>query len=179
MQALENYVKQEKLDGILYNMSPSGNFSHGKINGNIYFAIRKQLKDSRCEVSVENLDLYLSEEEYVIPDIMLFCDKNQIKNGKYKGVPKFVVETLSPATALRDKTTKLERYERLGIDEYWIISPKEKSVEIYHRLDQSYKLVNFYILEDDAEDPAYNADTVIQLKSVPIEISLSEIFENL
>lgn len=53
MYALEKYVKQEKIDGVLYNMSPSGTFSHGKINGNIYFCIRKQLKDSRCEVTIE------------------------------------------------------------------------------------------------------------------------------
>lgn len=49
---------------------------HSQINGNIYFALVKQLKNSICAVFIENLDLYLSDDEYVIPDIMLICDRN-------------------------------------------------------------------------------------------------------
>ena len=106
----DDYVRIEKIDGIIYNMSPSGGFMHSQINGNLYHAIRQQLKNSICLVSVENLDLYLSEDEYVIPDIMIICDRNQIKRDKYRGVPKFVAETLSPATSLKDKTIKKEKY---------------------------------------------------------------------
>lgn len=79
---------------------------------------------------MENLDLYLSDDEYVIPDIMLICDRNQVRNDKYRGVPRFVAETLSPATSLKDKTIKKDIYAKLGIDEYWILSPGEKSVEV-------------------------------------------------
>lgn len=119
-------MKTEKIDGVIYNMSPSGGFMHSQINGNIYHALRSQLKNSVCSVSMENLDLYVSDNEYMIPDIMLFCDRKRVIHDKYKGVPRFVVETLSPATAYKDRTVKMKKYASLGIDEYWIISPKEQ-----------------------------------------------------
>lgn len=176
----DDCIKTEKINGIIYNMSPSGGFMHSQINGNIYFALMKQLKSSICAVSMENLDLYLSDEEYVIPDIMLICDRNQIKKDKYRGVPRFVVETLSPATSLKDKTVKKEKYAQLGIDEYWIVSPKERSVEVHYLSDGQYKLVGSYILVEDAEDENYNADTVLTLRAMPsVSIVLKEIFENI
>ena len=52
-------MKTEKIDGVIYNMSPSGGFMHSQINGNIYHALRSQLKNSVCSVSMENLDLYV------------------------------------------------------------------------------------------------------------------------
>lgn len=177
---LDDYKKTEKINGIIYNMSPSGGFRHSQINGNLYYTLSRQLRGSVCAVSIENLDLYLSDDEYVIPDIMLICDRKQIKNDKYIGVPRFVAETLSPATSLKDKTVKKEKYEQLGIDEYWIISPKEKSVEIYYLENGHYRMVGCYILVEDEADENYNADTVLKLKAMPnVSVVLREIFENI
>ncbi|MBQ6787947.1 MAG: Uma2 family endonuclease [Lachnospiraceae bacterium] len=176
----DDYKRVEKIDGTIYNMSPSGGFMHSQINGNLYHEIRQQLKKSICVVSIENLDLYLSDDEYVIPDIMIICDRNQIKKDKYRGVPKFVAETLSPATSFKDKTIKKEKYAQLGIDEYWIISPKEHSIEVYYLEDKEYKLVGSHILVEDEEDENYNADLLLTLRSMPtISISLQSIFENI
>lgn len=172
--------RQEKIDGIVYDMSPSGGFMHSQVNGNIYHALRKQLKRSVCSVTIENLDLYLSEDEYLIPDIMLICDRNQIKKDKYRGIPRFVAETLSPGTAMKDRTVKMKKYAQIGVDEYWIISPKERSVEIYYLKDHAYELVGLYILVDDEESEDYNADTVLQLKAMPsISIILRDIFDDI
>ena len=176
----DDYTRTEKIDGVIYNMSPSGGFMHSQINGNIYHSLRQQLKNSVCVVSIENLDLYLSSDEYVIPDIMLICDRSQIKKDKYRGVPRFIVETLSPATAFKDKTTKKEKYAQIGVDEYWIVSPKERSVEIYYLENGNYRLVNMYILEDDETDEHYNANIMINLRAMPnISVQLKEIFENI
>ena len=176
----DDYVKTEKINGIIYNMSPSGSYFHGQINGNIYFSLRNQLKNSICAVSMENLDLYLSEDEYVIPDVMLICDRKQIKKNGYRGVPRLIVETLSPATALKDRTVKKDKYAQIGVDEYWIISPQERSIEIYYLENGGYTLVASYILEDDTTDEHYNAETVITLKAMPsVSVQLREIFENI
>ena len=175
----DDYIKTEKINGVIYNMSPSGSYAHGCINGNIYHSLRGQLKNSLCKVSMENLDLYLSEDEYVIPDIMLICDRKQIKKNGYYGVPRLIVETLSPATALKDKTVKKEKYAELGVDEYWIIQPQGRSLEIYYLEENNYELVASYILEDDETDEHYNAETVITLRSLPnVALSLKEIFED-
>lgn len=175
----DDYNRTEKINGTIYNMSPSGGFKHSQINGNLYHTIRQQLKNSICVVSVENLDLYLSDDEYVIPDVMIMCDRSQIKKDKYHGTPKFVAETLSPATSFKDKTLKKEKYAQLGIDEYWIISPKERSVDVYYLMEHHYQLVSSTILVDDEDDEHYNANLKLTLRALPtISVALGDVFEN-
>jgi Uma2 family endonuclease len=82
---------------------------------------------------------------------MLICDRKHLKGGAYTGVPRFIAETLSPATALKDKTVKKEIYQAAGVSEYWIVSPKERAVEIYYLEQDNYILKYSYILQDDPE----------------------------
>ena len=39
----EDYTKQEKINGVVYNMSPSANYRHSIVNGNIYGKLREGL----------------------------------------------------------------------------------------------------------------------------------------
>lgn len=178
----EDYTKQEKINGAVYNMSPSANYRHSIVNGNIYGKLREGFKGSLCLTFMENLDYRYHVEEnddYVIPDIMVICDRKHLKGSAYTGVPRFIVETLSPATALNDKTIKKDIYQNAGVSEYWIVSPKERAVEIYYLEDSVYVLKYFYILQDDTEEEGYNADTIITLRDFPhITMALEEIFEN-
>lgn len=181
-KSIENYIKQEKIDGKIYNMSPSANYRHSIVNGNIYGKLREGLKGSLCLTFMENLDYrYHAEEsdDYVIPDVMVICDCKHLKGSAYTGVPRFIVETLSPATALNDKTIKKDIYQNAGVSEYWIVSPKERAVEIYYLEDRIYVLKDLYILQDDAEEEDYNADTIITVRDFPhITMTLAEVFEN-
>lgn len=90
------------------------------------------------------------------------------------------METLSPATALKDRTVKKEKYALLGIDEYWIVSPKERAVEVYYLEEKQYHLVSSYILVEDVEDKNYNAEAVLTLKAMPaVAIVLKDIFKDI
>lgn len=175
--------KDVKINGVIYDMSPSPNFIHGIVNGNIYTIVKAGLKNSICLVSMENLDFQYHpdiNDDYLCPDIMVICDRKHLKGGSYSGVPKFIVETLSPSTAKRDRTEKKDIYEAAGVEEYWIVSPKGKSVEIYYLEDGKYVMEQSYILEEDKDDIYYNAETVISLKAFPhICMELQDIFENL
>ena len=154
----EEYRKEEKINGVIYDMSPSPNYQHGIVDGNIYSIIKSGLKGTLCLAFMENLDYkYHAQEnnDYVIPDVMIICDRKHLKGGSYTGTPRFIVETLSPATALRDKTVK-------------------KDLE-----NGKYDLKYSYILQDDSEEEHYNADTVVTLKDFPkISMTLAEMFEN-
>ena len=100
--------------------------------------------------------------------------------GSYTGTPHFIVETLSPATALKDRTIKKEIYQKAGIAEYWIISPKERAVEVYYLENGEYDLKYSYVLQDDPEEKHYNADTVVTLREFPnISMTLADMFENI
>ena len=172
--------KDEKINGVVYNMSPSLSYQHGIINSNIHTVIKQGLKGSICIVSIENLDFRYHPEvsdDYVCPDVMVLCDRKQLRGGTYSGVPRFVLETLSPSSAKRDRAEKKDIYETAGVEEYWIVSP-QGAVEIYYLKNGKYVLEYSYILHKDEEAEDYNADTVIHLKNFPhITIKLSEIFE--
>lgn len=172
--------KKEKINGTEYIMS-SPDYRQSIINGNIYCLIRKGM-NSHCLPFMGNLDYkYQAQEndDYVIPDVMIVCDRKHLKGGSYTGTPRFIVETLSPATALRDRTVKKDIYQNAGIEEYWIVSPKERAVEIYYLEDGKYELKYSYVLQDDPEEEHYNADTVVTLKEFPnITMTLADIFEN-
>lgn len=177
----KEYRKDEKVNGIIYNMSPSPNFKHGIINGNIYNTIKNGLKDSLCLVFMENLDFHFHPEvndDYYCPDLMIICDRKYLKGGSYSGVPKFIAETLSPATAKRDQTEKKDAYEQAGVEEYWIVSPNG-DLEIYYLAEGKYVLEQKYILQNDPEEEEYNAETEICLRAFPhIKMTLGDIFEN-
>ena len=101
--------KDEKIDGVIYGMSPSPSFRHGLVDGNLYTIIKQGLKGSICLVSMENLDFKYhpdKNDDYLCPDIMIICDRKHLRGGAYSGVPKFVAETLSPSTAKRDRAEK-------------------------------------------------------------------------
>ncbi|MDE6942187.1 MAG: Uma2 family endonuclease [Lachnospiraceae bacterium] len=174
--------KTEKIGGVIYNMSPSPNYLHGIVNNNINTIIKTSLKDSLCLVFMENLDFQYQpdvNDDYIIPDIMVVCDRKKIKGGSYTGVPKFIAETLRPSTSMRDLTVKKDIYEAAGVPEYWIVSPRECGVQIYYLDQGKYRLANSYILEDDKDDEFYNAETVISLRAFPhIHMTLADIFEN-
>ena len=172
--------REEKINGVVHNMSPSPGYWHGIVNGNIYGIIKQGLKNSLCLVFMENLDFRYHPEEsddYLCPDIMLICDRKHLKGNSYSGIPKFIVETLSPSTAKRDKAEKKDIYEKAGVEEYWIVSP-QGSVEIYYLEAGRYVLEQSYMLQADKEEEYYNAETEICLKAFPhIRMTPGDIFE--
>ena len=174
------HKKEEKINGVIYDMSPSPGYQHGIINSNVHAIIKQGLKNSLCFVFMENLDFKYHPDEnddYLCPDIMVVCDRSHLKGGSYSGIPKFIMETLSPSTAKRDKTEKKDIYEAAGVEEYWVVSP-QGSVDIYYLENSKYVLNQVYMLQKDKEDEHYNADTVINLKTFPhIKMTLGEIFE--
>ena len=175
-------MKYEKIDGVIYNMSPSGDYRHGRVNLNIFKHIDKQLKDNLCMIFVENLDYRydIEKEDFLIPDLMLLCDRKKIKGGQYMGTPRFIVETLSPSTALRDRTTKKDIYEKSGVEEYWIVDVNAMSIETYILEDSRYVLKNVWTLVLDKQHPDYNAECYVGLSVMShIKIALKDVFDGI
>ena len=80
--------KDEKINGVIYNMSPAPGYKHGIINGNIYRIIGNGLRNSLCLAFMENLDFRYHPDEnddYVCPDVMVICDRKHLKGGSYGG----------------------------------------------------------------------------------------------
>lgn len=174
--------RDEKVNGIIYDTSPVPGYRHGIVNNNINTMIKQGLKNSHCLVFMENFDFKYQpdvNDDYLCLDIMVVCDRKLLKGSFYSGVPKFIAETISPSTAVRDKTEKKDIYEKAGVDEYWIVSP-QGSVEIYYLENGRDVLKYHYMLQDDKEDGEYNAGQEICFKAFPhIKMTLADIFEGI
>ena len=78
---------------------------------------------------------------------------------------------------MRDRGIKMKIYENCGVSEYWIVSPKEKALEIYYLENGKYALQRAYILEEDIDSKYYNAKKEIVLREFLVSMLLEEIFE--
>lgn len=77
-------------------------------------------------------DVILSEHNVVQPDL-LFIRKDRlgiVEERGVEGAPDLVIEILSPSTANRDLETKRRMYSQFGVQEYWIVDPKARTVEL-------------------------------------------------
>jgi len=122
----------ELIDGIpLLMASPSIN--HQLISKDLMFLFEIYLRGKSCQI-IPPVDTVLSYNEgsdtYVIPDLIIQCDRKKIKKGRIFGVPDLIIEILSSSTSSRDKITKRHKYEKAGVKEFWIVNPKDKSIEV-------------------------------------------------
>ncbi|MFZ1582464.1 MAG: Uma2 family endonuclease, partial [Saprospiraceae bacterium] len=74
---------------------------------------------------------------------------------------------LSPHTTKKDIQDKFDLYEESGVKEYWIIEPKNNTVEVFVLENDKYKRVKAYVQDD-----------VIACHTInDLEIDLKEVFE--
>ena len=128
--AYQEEPREELLGGRIYMMS-SPTVNHSQIASNIYYAFRSYLKGKTCRPFNDGVDVYLTENDRVIPDAMIVCNKNIIRLDGIHGAPDLVVEVLSPGTAKNDRGYKKNLYETAGVKEYWIVDPISHSIEVY------------------------------------------------
>ena len=93
----------------------------------------------------------MDESNRVIPDVSVLCDKTKFTDRGYEGVPKLIVEVISPSSVKRDRIEKRALYERMGVAHYWLIDPKNKNLEIYNLVDGIYVLEDIYTDYDEYE----------------------------
>ena len=90
---------EEKLNGQIILMSPRPSINHNRVVGNIYHIFRTYLKGKTCEGFCDGVDVFITEENNVIPDAMIICNKDIIKPDGIHGAPDLIAEVLSPSTA--------------------------------------------------------------------------------
>ncbi len=182
MQALVDYKKSEFINGTVYDMRPA-NTKHIAIQRNLSGIIFNFLKGKRCNLFT-GIGVDFDEDNYFIPDLVVVCDPNKITHRGINGAPDFVVEVLSTSTRKRDIDIKKQTYERFGVKEYWIINPKDESIEAYLLKNGKYELDNVYhnLSEEDWDelDEDEKAQQQLSLKISlysDLEIPVKDIFE--
>lgn len=77
------------------------------------------------------IDVILTLQDVVQPDLVVVTDDRQISERGIEGAPTLVVEILSPSTRDRDRGVKARRYAALGIRHYWLVDSEASRFECY------------------------------------------------
>ncbi len=144
-------VWEELIDGVTVAMSPRPATDHNQVTYNLYPIFSGYLKGKVCRYFGDGMDLYLTEKDRFVPDGMVVCDPDKVKGNGVYGAPDLVVEVLSPSTVKRDRGYKRQVYEQCGVKEYWIVNPKDRSIEIYCLKSGRLEFDNIFALYHESD----------------------------
>ena len=170
--------RRELINGFIHLMSAPMR-RHARVLGKLYSKIDVfiEKKKGKCHVYLAPFDVRLPKNNeteddkiynVVQPDICVICDLSKLDDKGCIGAPDLIVEVLSPSTLKNDWVYKFNLYEIAGVKEYWIVDPKEKTV-------------NVFLLQPNGK---YDSGTVYKCKQkAPVhifeglEINLKKLFE--
>jgi Uma2 family endonuclease len=156
----------EIVAGKAYAMSPSPLPVHQMISAELHSRMQAFFKGKKCRVFAAPMDVRLSDEDVVQPDLLVVCDPKQIRTH-IEGPPALVVEIVSESSVRHDRMHKSELYARCGVKEYWIVTPFPCMVEVFLLEGARYTWWRTFGHEDTLTSPVF-AD---------LQIVLSEVFE--
>lgn len=167
----------ELIEGIPFDMSPAPNPYHQEISIKLSSRIHRFLeeKQGKCKAYHAPLDVRLPEKEMrdedtlsvVQPDILVVCNPEKIDDRGCKGPPDFIVEIISPSTAKKDLTYKLQLYEKHGVPEYWVIQPEAQLIHVYKlSTPNRYGRPDTYFKDDSIPFSLKGNTLDIQLESI-------------
>jgi Uma2 family endonuclease len=135
----EDGQRWELIDGEPFCMSPAPGSDHQSVSVELTRQIANHLLDSPCRVFHAPFDVRLPKADEVDdqvttviqPDLAVFCERDRLDRRGARGAPDWVIEILSPSTAVHDQVRKLGVYERAGVGEYWLVHPEDRVVTVY------------------------------------------------
>lgn len=86
------------------------------------------------------LDVILSDEDVVQPDLVVVAERPQVSARGVEGAPLVLVEILSPSRPAYDRLTKATRYAACGVTHFWIVDPDARTMECFRLQAGAYVL---------------------------------------
>jgi Uma2 family endonuclease len=134
----------ELINGVLVKKS-APTPRHQIIQANLFRLMSNYVFDNDLGIVLcAPVDVYVDDFSVPQPDMLFIAKDNAgiITEDGVMGAPNLVIEIVSPSSVRRDRKDKRLLYERRGVQEYWLVDPANRSVEVYH-LNQNgiYELV--------------------------------------
>ena len=137
----------ELVNGYPIQLLPSAIWKHSQTLSRCNFQVVKSLEqneDCVCNVFIE-LDWKVNDFTILRPDLMIVCE--DLKSDFLEFPPTLIVEVLSPATTVRDRTIKYEIYQSQGVKFYILLDYIKKTAEIFELKNNRYEQINNLDLE--------------------------------
>jgi Uma2 family endonuclease len=150
----------ELIKGWIYKMSPAPRRKHQKVSFQLLMSFGNYFNSKSCVVYEAPFDVRLKKNKgsdsevntFVQPDISVFCDLSKLDDRGAIDAPDLVVEITSDSTMKKDYNEKFNLYEENGVQEYWIVNPDSKSMEIFTKVEEKFESVGVFNINDGATE---------------------------
>lgn len=158
--------KNEFYQGDVYAMVGARRV-HGLVTGNVFAAIKRQIKGSPCLAFVEGMKVQANANSVFYPDVFVTCDAADLKTDYLFKAPIVVVEVLSDSTQAFDRGLKFAAYRQIAaLKEYVLIDPDTRVIEVYRRGADG-----LFTLNDFTNQARFD------LTSIQCELAAADVFE--
>lgn len=165
----------ELLRGKICQMS-APSVKHQRISIRFSRLLANALWQTPCQVFAAPFDVRLlrtREDKHVTtvvqPDLCVICDSSKLDDRGCNGAPDLIIEILSPGNSRTEMKDKFELYQEAGVLEYWVVSPIEKTVQVWKLNEQG-----IYI----GLQPNVEGDVVTTPIIPNLGVDVSEVFED-
>ncbi|MEQ8470582.1 MAG: Uma2 family endonuclease [Marinoscillum sp.] len=112
-------------------MSPAPNTNHQRVLRSLFKVLDELALNG--ELFFAPIDLYADRTNVFQPDLVFVAEaqKSIITERGIEGAPALIVEVVSPSNSFVDRNLKRHKYLEIGVAEYWIVDPGNKTLEIY------------------------------------------------
>jgi Uma2 family endonuclease len=134
----DEWHRYELIDGELF-VSTAARYEHQMTQHRISFDLTSWSDVRQLGQVIPTPGVIFSDASGVIPDLVWVSRERLVgmldDAGHLQGAPELVIEVLSPGRAneRRDREIKLSLYSRYGVEEYWILNWRARTVTIYRR----------------------------------------------
>lgn len=148
-------------------MPPHPTRSHQVAVEELYVRLRAFVQERRLgEVHVAPLPVRLWPGKIREPDIFFISKEHEDRIGEQVcGVPDLIIEVTSSSTLKTDRMEKFHEYARAWVQEYWLVDPEARTIEVY-RLQQGAYLLHGKWKEGEVASSALLAGLEIEVKEV-------------
>ena len=160
-------VRHEFMDGEIFSMAGATR-KHNLLTSNISTELSLKLRETDCEVYINDFRIKLREGHNVYPDVAVACPKILTENNELTLLnPIVVFEVLSKSTENRDRGDKAEDYFRLeSLQDYILVSQYRVRVEHFSKQSNNEWTLKIY----------ENLEDTVELKSIDCSVSLKLIY---
>jgi len=125
--------RHELIDGE-HAVTPAPNIRHQELSTRLVVALGTFLEANPIGLVFHApLDCVFSFFDVVEPDLLVVTNGQReiLTKRNVRGAPALVIEILSPSSSARDKRSKRALYERVGVNEYWVVDHDSDTISVY------------------------------------------------
>lgn len=165
--------KVELINGVIRMMSqPSIRHQMAASFFNVEIGMFIKKNKGKCSVIqapaliFDNKDI---SNTYLVPDVAMVCDKNNIGKNGIINFADLIIEIVSPGVKNRshDYKTKMSIYVKAGVKEYWIVDIEKQRVTIIAEKDEYMPTI--YGFDSKIPVRIYDGKLVIDMKDLDLE----------